>query len=72
LAEDPGAVQRRTFDGTASAGVAKVTACASAEGYEIRLLVTCLGQPVLVSAWVPIAGLAVIAVLVWVVVAADR
>ena len=39
---------------------------------EIHFSVTCLRHAEVVNAWVPIAGLAVVAVLVWVLVALER
>ena len=50
-----------------------MTALKQAKGREIHLPVTCLRQAGVVSAWIPIVGLAVVAaVLVWVVAELDR
>ncbi len=52
--------------------VTRVTALRRGGGCEIHFFVTCPRQADVVNAWVPIGGLAVVAVLLWVVVALDR
>lgn len=63
---------RRGRFGSHGGHAATVPLLTRGQKLEIHLRVTCLGQADVVNAWVPIAGLAIVAVVLWVVVALDR
>jgi hypothetical protein len=65
-------VNNPSSPGPLGTGVTTVTVPEWRERCEIHFSVTCLRHADVMNAWIPIAGLAVISVLVWMLVALDR